>query len=224
MSSAPTSAGNASRDALWVVQEGGSGAALAFVLAGYGDAWVATGLARSLGAAHTVYGLQPPRGMPPGQLPARELAALYVSRLLEKQPQGPYCLSGYSAGAVIALEIAQQLRASGASVRTVALLDPLFFRYTRFELRCYQLLQRVCRSIKPLLPERWRLMKILEAMFQDQGLDVHLAALDGYEPQPYDGELVLYQSHWTISRSPLLVSKWKRIATRGLKIDRKSVV
>lgn len=207
------------REALWVVQQGGSGAPLVFVLAGYGDAWVATSLARSLGTDHPVYGLQPPNAQ---QKPAsaRQLAALYVERLRERQPRGPYFLSGYSAGAVIALEVAHQLRAQGESVRLVALLDPLFLRYTKFELHCYEWLQRVCRVIAPLLPGKQRLMRILNAMFQDQGLDANLTALAGYEPDVYSGEVVYYKAKWSVFGTPMLIRRWKRIVPEKLKVVR----
>ena len=205
------------REACWVIQAGTGAPPLAFILAGYGDAWVANGLARSLGPEYPVYALQPPSGeeLPPASAP--ELAALYIKRLRERQPHGPYCLSGYSAGAVMALEMARQLQVQGESVGMVALLDPLFLRYTRFELRCYELLQRVCRLSSPLLG-RLRVMQILFAMFNDRGLDFHLSVLAGYNPPEYGGELTFFQARWSICRSPRLVAQWRRIAPGRLKL------
>ncbi len=203
---------------LWVVQdEGGKAQPLAFILAGYGDVWVALGLARALGTEHAVYGLRPPEDCP--GMKARELAALYIERLRDVQPQGPYCLSGYSAGAVLALEMAIQLRAKGETVGLVALLDPLFIRYTRFEHLSYIGLQRACAVVEKILPSKPRIMQILSAMFHDKGLDRHLEALVGYTPSHYLGEIVFYQARWSLCRSPLLVRQWKWFTRARLRLE-----
>lgn len=203
---------------LWVVQdEGGKAQPLAFILAGYGDVWVALGLARALGAEHAVYGLRPPENS--SGMKARELAALYIERLQDVQPQGPYCLSGYSAGAVLALEMAIQLRAKGESVGLVALLDPLFIRYTRFEHLSYISLQRACAVLEKILPWEPRIMQILSAMFHDKGLDRHLEALIGYTPDHYPEDIVFYQARWSLCRSPLLVRQWKWFTRARLRLE-----
>ena len=203
---------------LWVVQdEGGKGQPLAFILAGYGDVWVALGLARALGAEHAVYGLRPPENS--SGMKARELAALYVEHLRAVQPNGPYCLSGYSAGAVLALEMAIQLTAKGEIVGLVAVLDPLFIRYTRFEHLSYLALQRLCAVVEKILPVKPRVMQILSAMFNDKGLDRNLETLVGYTPDHYAGEIVFYQARWSICRSPLLVRQWKWFTRARLRLE-----
>jgi amino acid adenylation domain-containing protein len=50
-------------------------------------------------------------------------AAQYVAEVLQVQPQGPYYLGGYSLGAFIAFEMAQQLHRQGRHVAFLALLD-----------------------------------------------------------------------------------------------------
>jgi pimeloyl-ACP methyl ester carboxylesterase len=52
-----------------------------------------------------------------------DLAADYVAAVREIQPQGPYQLGGWSAGGLIALEMAQQLRDQGQQIELLALLD-----------------------------------------------------------------------------------------------------
>ena len=52
-----------------------------------------------------------------------EMAALYLAEIRKAQPRGPYHLAGYSAGGLIALEIARQLLAEGAVVSPLLLLD-----------------------------------------------------------------------------------------------------
>src|SRR5262249_44050449 len=50
-------------------------------------------------------------------------ARRYVEQLRELQPQGPYCLGGYSFGGSVAYEMAQQLQADGQKVALLAILD-----------------------------------------------------------------------------------------------------
>jgi thioesterase domain-containing protein len=46
-----------------------------------------------------------------------------VSAIREIQPGGPYLLGGWSAGGLVAVEMARQLLAAGESIRMLALLD-----------------------------------------------------------------------------------------------------
>jgi amino acid adenylation domain-containing protein len=83
------------------------------------------GLTRHLAGDFPIYGLQeatPPQSPFPLQL--QEVAQQYVQTLRTIQPQGPYCLVGYSFGGLIAYEMAQQLQAQKQSISLLALLDP----------------------------------------------------------------------------------------------------
>ena len=51
------------------------------------------------------------------------MASRYLAAMREVQPEGPYFLAGYSAGGVIAFEIAQQIRAAGGEVALLAIVD-----------------------------------------------------------------------------------------------------
>lgn len=55
-----------------------------------------------------------------------DLAAGYLDGVRRIQPNGPYRLGGYSLGALVALEMAQQLRTAGEEVDALFLLDPTF--------------------------------------------------------------------------------------------------
>jgi amino acid adenylation domain-containing protein len=68
-------------------------------------------LARRLGPAQPVYGLQSPD--PPLE-DLRRMAARYLEALREVQPEGPYRLAGWSMGGVVAYEMARQLTERGA--------------------------------------------------------------------------------------------------------------
>jgi amino acid adenylation domain-containing protein len=52
------------------------------------------------------------------------IAAQYLAEVYKIQPSGPYLLGGFSIGAVIAFEMAQQLLAQGQEVALLFLLDP----------------------------------------------------------------------------------------------------
>jgi amino acid adenylation domain-containing protein len=57
----------------------------------------------------------------PGSL--EEMAEEYAAAIREVQPRGPYLVAGWSAGGLVALEIAQQILAQGDSIRMLTLLD-----------------------------------------------------------------------------------------------------
>jgi thioesterase domain-containing protein len=81
-------------------------------------------LARYVPEDYRLYGLQS-RGLSGGQLPGsvKEMAADYIAQIRGVQPAGPYHLLGYSSGAIVAHEIAVQLRAEGEPVAALVLLD-----------------------------------------------------------------------------------------------------
>jgi amino acid adenylation domain-containing protein len=74
----------------------------------------------------TVYGLQS-KGLDGEHPPCTsipEMATNYIKEIKTVQPQGPYLLSGFSLGGLIAFEIAQQLQAQGQEIELLALVDP----------------------------------------------------------------------------------------------------
>jgi thioesterase domain-containing protein/acyl carrier protein len=82
-------------------------------------------LALYLGADQPVYGLQP-QGLDGEQPPLtriEDMAARYLKEIQTIQPNGPYFLSGYSFGGIVAYEMAQQLYRQGEKVDFLAILD-----------------------------------------------------------------------------------------------------
>ncbi|HEX2190626.1 MAG TPA: condensation domain-containing protein, partial [Longimicrobiaceae bacterium] len=82
-------------------------------------------LARHLEPDRPVYAIQA-AGVMDGAEPLRTvdlMAQRYLEEVLRLQPQGPYYLAGWSAGGVIAMEMAHRLRAAGHEVALVGLLD-----------------------------------------------------------------------------------------------------
>ncbi|WP_393054776.1 amino acid adenylation domain-containing protein [Streptomyces sp. LN549] len=121
-------AGTTSGDALDVVLRlrGGNARTPLFAIhpAG-GIAWCYAGLAARLGADQPLYGIQA-RGLVRDEPLPRTLedeAADYVLRIREVQAHGPYRLTGWSVGGVLAHTVAVLLQKSGEEVELLALLD-----------------------------------------------------------------------------------------------------
>jgi amino acid adenylation domain-containing protein len=90
-----------------------------------GDVLCFAALARHLGPDQPFYGLQS-RGMAGDAEPltrVEDMATLYLEEIRRVQPEGPYSLGGWSLGALVAFEMARQLRAAGDEVALLAVLD-----------------------------------------------------------------------------------------------------
>lgn len=82
-------------------------------------------LAFALGKEQPFYGLQSV-GISKKEPPLstiEEMAARYIKAIQVVQPEGPYALGGWSLGALIAFEMAQQLQQAGQSVGLLVSLD-----------------------------------------------------------------------------------------------------
>jgi thioesterase domain-containing protein len=86
-------------------------------------------LATRLAPDFAVYGLQAP-GLAPGSAPAASLDAMadaYLAAIRSAQPEGgPYRLSGWSMGGLVAYELARRLEQDGEKVDALVLLDAPF--------------------------------------------------------------------------------------------------
>ncbi len=83
-------------------------------------------LARRLEPAIRFYGVQaPPKQMPDVEFGSsvESLAEFYAAALTKFQPEGPLLLGGYCIGAVIALAMAEKLRAQGREVGPLLAID-----------------------------------------------------------------------------------------------------
>lgn len=82
-------------------------------------------LGHKLDAGRPIYGLQS-IGLNGGSeldLSMEAMASRYLAEIKAVQPEGPYVLSGYCMGGVIAFEMAQQLVAAGEDPPTLIMLD-----------------------------------------------------------------------------------------------------
>ncbi len=94
-------------------------------------------LAKALGPDQPVYGLQPPSrdGREPIPHDLTVLAARHIAEMRKVQPHGPYRISGYSFGGMLAYEIAQQLDQAGDKVDLLLMFDTLLPRIEGTEQR-----------------------------------------------------------------------------------------
>lgn len=78
-----------------------------------------------LGTGRKIFGIQYPGAVEGATavMSLPQMGAIYAKAIREAWPQGPYYLAGYSLGAKIAFETANQIAASGGEVRLLALLD-----------------------------------------------------------------------------------------------------
>ena len=111
---------------LVAIYRGGSKPTLFFVHPAGGDAQCYRHLARALGDDQPFYAFQPldeEEIKKDAVISVEERAAQYVAELREFQRSGPYLIGGWSFGAYIAFEIAQQLWRQNQVVERLFLLD-----------------------------------------------------------------------------------------------------
>ncbi|MPW18217.1 acetoacetate--CoA ligase [Paraburkholderia sp. CNPSo 3157] len=112
-----------------VPMRAGTGAPLFLVHGLSGSAMECWALVHALRSPRPVFALQA-RGLDGGEPTQRhveELAACYIDEMRAVQPNGPYAVTGYSLGGLIAFEIAQQLERAGDHVGMLCLLDPYVY-------------------------------------------------------------------------------------------------
>lgn len=82
-------------------------------------------LAKKLREGRPVYGLQAQglEGADPPHARMEDMAACYMEEIRDLQPEGPYFISGWSLGGLIALEVARRLHESGSRVALLAMYD-----------------------------------------------------------------------------------------------------
>jgi amino acid adenylation domain-containing protein len=162
-----------------------------------------------------LYGLQA-RGLDGEETPhtsVETMARDYVQQIRAIQPEGPYLLGGFSAGGIVAYEMAQQLTSAGETVQMLALLDTViqvpeesralnrkwarWLRTIRFNSR-YALRVGPCK-FAALKLRNWKMRANIRLWLGNRrkALNVEeafLVAVRDYSPKPYAGTATLFRS------------------------------
>jgi acyl transferase domain-containing protein/thioesterase domain-containing protein len=170
-----------------------------------------------LGADQPFYGLQA-QGVDGRLQPLATIEAMsaqYVEAIRSVDANGPYRLAGYSGGGLIAFEMAQQLTQAGSEVALLAMIDtlcPTAMRRKISYLRKLWLSRHWSLKYALEWPMRRREGRLAQANFAQalgavapgeplppELVDFHLyrnfiAAQERYQPQPYDGSMVLFKA------------------------------
>jgi amino acid adenylation domain-containing protein len=199
-------------------------------------------LARYLGSDQPCYGLQAP-SISREQITSFRVEALatdYIKAIQTLQPSGPYFLSGYSFGGLVAYEMARQLHKQGETVALLALFDTYNKQGNWFQ-QPLALRGRVSRYLRQLVPfaikeklraqgkwlVRFNLNNQLEGSVQEKD-PVQIAceeAVKKYRPQSYPGRISLFralESHELPWLKPVKMDAqlgWGKVAIGGVDIQ-----
>ncbi len=134
----------------------------------------------------------------------------YVSEMRTVRPTGPYAVLGYSAGGVVAFELARNLVAAGEVVQPLLLLDSQYPRGLSFLGAGFRLLRRLTlrlpRDRGPALLRRG-LLKL-----DDVGFERTIRVLRRVRPGRYKGRVTLLLGRRSVVRWLGTAAGWGRIA------------
>lgn len=136
-----------------------------------------------------------------------EMAAFYLKEIKSYQPVGPYYLSGGSMGGIVALEVAQQLKAQGDVIEKLVMFDTFGPRSNmkKFDINEKNFIERVTTALK--YRKRVLIHKLQTKLFKILGITIPLEirlfqaelnnyrALWSYKPAEYLGDLDLVRAH-----------------------------
>ncbi len=146
------------------------------------------------------------------------IAQHFIRELKQAKPSGPYLLTGYSFGGVVAYEMAQQLMAAGEEVPMLVLLDTyapgLHKQAIESDVKFYDPVKKailrgiVRRALKNdgIVPTRWRNFHIV---------DTYDNAVLTYKPKPYKGKLTIFKAEHSWGPNEM---GWSALAQGGLDV------
>ncbi|HEY1658674.1 MAG TPA: amino acid adenylation domain-containing protein [Candidatus Sulfotelmatobacter sp.] len=170
-----------------------------------------------------------------------DIATLLIRAMREVQPKGPYYIAGLCVNAVIAYEIAQQLVRDGEEVALLAMLDAHNQAYYKNPFKDGRYTARVRYHLSNLLKldagetstylmdrldeARRKIERVAWRLVSDHSGDDKLHNTDSivhpafsrYEPQPYSGNIVLFQSsEWPKGPYFDFELGWKDLVSGGI--------
>ncbi len=208
-----------------------------------GDILVYRTVANSFAPQRPVSGIQPPADLVnrPRPYSLHDLAAEYVSEILERQNTGPFHLAGFSSGSVMAFEIACQLTQMGHEVGLLALIDgdlqgrepemPKALKYSRVAIRklakiVFKMRDELSAGPRQFVSKRLNYVRLLmrlrdlENSTSIEDLTVEQALLlaeRSYTPKPYPGSALLIRFHdeaWSYGPDPMM--GWTELIEGGI--------
>ncbi len=177
-------------------------------------------LARHLGPDQPVYAFQDGIHNPSR---IEEVAARYIDEIRAIQPEGPYFIGGVCSGGVVAFEMAQQLRAQGQQIGTVAMIEPApprgfglrsVFDYVRLLIR--RLLRRIghhSRSVAQLASLERRDYIRLKLKH-----NANSWALRRYTPKTYSDRIHLFMTSESLKSPKNPQLDWRGLSVGGAQI------
>ncbi len=169
--------------------QGGTGLPLFFLHGDYaGGGLYCRNLARHLGTRQAFVAVAP-HGLDGAALPdsIEEMAAARLRDLRAVQPAGPYLLGGHCNGGLVALELANQLRAEGEEVALLVLVDTPSYNAGFFAQQARRVLEGVdaaCGSgffggFLEIQHALWKFRRFRRKL-RTRSLSEHLSRLDGF--------------------------------------------
>jgi len=125
----------------------------------------------------------------------KAIAKRYVRYIQKVSPNGPYKLGGWSFGALVAYEMAVQLRAAGKKVENVYLLDPIIEHSAEEKKLTRQLMDssffQGYLNNDPLFG-RFKKLGFMDKLIQNN--QRVLEDMFAYSPSHYDGKVTLFKA------------------------------
>jgi len=92
-------------------------------------------LAKNMDPDQPIYGLQAKglNGIDEPLEKIEDMAAYYISEIVNHNPKGPYAIAGFSFGGIIAFEMAKQFKAMGKDVKMLAMFDTYAYQSDRYD-------------------------------------------------------------------------------------------
>jgi len=169
-----------------------------------------------------------------------EMAQLYVKHIMTVDPIGPYRLIGYSAGGVIALEMADIIRKSGRSVEMLVMLDSLAPAEIAIPLSLLDKIRMIprmnptylmrypFRRLKEIVRD-WNLARAQRASGEGKSRIEELSDLSEvayyqaqarYRPQGYEADIILYRARWSsvVFERAGPLNGWEKIVNGSIEV------
>ncbi|MCB9183925.1 MAG: amino acid adenylation domain-containing protein [Flavobacteriales bacterium] len=148
----------------------------------------------------------------------KDIAAHLISELRQARPHGPYLITGYSFGGVVAYEMAQQLRDAGEEVPLLVLLDTyapdLHKAAIQSDLRFFDPVKKAV--MRWLVRRALRRSGVVPARLRNFHIvDTYDEAVMAYQPRPYHGRITVFKAKESWGPADM---GWTALSSGGLDV------